>query len=212
MTDKKNENLRKDLELVEVAYDNDGKKAILRFLDEKNAELLEVNFNKQDYINGEFVDDEKKAKKVEEWSKEYFDCSFDELKTKEGVKKDIYRYEKFNSLWEAEIINKFELKDKGKIFESTIKEVVDTGEKISIKFEHNGKTYETKFQYTRLVESLGRWIVSPQEKNRQYEKFEKLFGLSVDEGDKIVGKPIMVEVKIAFGKHPYTEIKKPEWA
>ena len=73
------DNLRKDLELVEVAYDNNGKKAILRFLDIENAELLEVNFNKQTYENGEFIDDEKKEGQVEEWCKEYFDSSFDEI-------------------------------------------------------------------------------------------------------------------------------------
>lgn len=212
MTDKKNENLRKDLELVEVAYDNNGKKAILRFLDEKNAELLEVNFNKQSYINGEFTDDEKKAEQAEKWCKEYFDCSFDELKTKEGVKKDVYKYKKFNSLWPADIVNKFDKKDKGKIFESEIKGIVDTGEKISIKFEYEGKTYEKNFQYTEQVKSTGKWYVNPQEKDRQFERFEELFGVSVENSDKIIGKPIMVEIKIAFNKYAYADIKKPEWA
>lgn len=211
MTDKKNENLRNDLELVEVAYDNDGKKAILRFLDEKNAELLEVNFNKQSYINGEFTDDETKANQVEEWCKEYFDCSFDELKTKVGVTKDVYKYEQFNSLWEVDIINKFDKEDKGKMIKTEIKEVVDTGQKISVKFEYEGKTYEKKFQYSDYVENLEKWFVNPQKKDKQFERFEELFGVSVEEADKIIGKPIMVEVKIAYGKYPYADIKKPEW-
>ena len=206
------DNLRKDLELVEVAYDNNGKKAILRFLDIENAELLEVNFNKQTYENGEFIDDEKKEGQVEEWCKEYFDSSFDELETKVGVKKDVYKYEQFNSLWEVDIINKFDKKDKGKIFQSEIKEVVDTGQRISVKFEYEGKTYEKKFQYSDCVESLEKWFVKPQKKDKQYERFEELFGVSVEEADKILGKPIMVEVKIAYGKYPYADIKKPEWA
>ena len=212
MTDKKNENLRKDLELVEVAYDNDGKKAILRFLDMENAELLEVNFNKQSYINGEFTDDEKKASQVEEWCEDYFDCSFDELKTKVGIKKDVYKYEQFNSLWEVDIVNKFDKKDKGKMIKTEIKEVVDTGQRISVKFEYEGKTYEKKFQYSDYVENLEKWFVNPQKKDKQFEKFEDLFGVSVEEADKILGKPIMVEVKIAYGKYPYADIKKPEWA
>ena len=206
------DNLRKDLELVEVAYDNNGKKAILRFLDIENAELLEVNFNKQIYENGEFIDDEKKEGQVEERCKEYFDSRFDELRTKVGVKKDVYKYGQFNSLWEVNIINKFDKKDKGKIFQSEIKEVVDTGQRISVKFEYEGKTYEKKFQYSDYVESLEKWFVNPQKKNKQYERFEELFGVSVEEADKILGKPIMVEVKIAYGKYPYADIKKPEWA
>ena len=206
------DNLRKDLELVEVAYDNNGSKAILRFLDEENAELLEVNFNKQNYVNGEFVDDEKKAEQVEEWSKEYFDCSFDELKSKVGVKKDVYKYDQFNALWEVDIINKFEKSDKGKIFKTTIKEVVDTGQRISVKFEHEGKTYEKKFQYSEYVEALEKWFVNPQKKEKQYKQFEELFGVSIDEADEIIGKPIMVEVKIAFNKWAFADIKKPEWA
>ena len=206
------DNLRKDLELVEVAYDNNGKKAILRFLDIENAELLEVNFNKQTYENGEFIDDKKKEEQVEEWCKEYFDSSFDELETKVGVKKDVYKYGQFNSLWEVNIINKFDKKDKGKIFQSEIKEVVDTGQRISVKFEYEGKTYEKKFQYSDYVESLEKWFVNPQKKDKQYERFEELFGVSVEEADRILGKPIMVEVKIAYGKYPYADIKKPEWA
>ena len=205
------DNLRKDLELVEVAYDNDGKKAILRFLDVENAELLEVNFNKQSYVNGKYVDDEKKAEQTEEWSKEYFDCSFNELETKVGVKKDVYKYDQFNSLWEAEVINKFEKKEKGKMFETTIKEVVDNGQKISVKFDYNEKTYEKKFQYSDYIESLEQWFVNPQKKEKQYKRFEELFGVSVEEADKIIGKPIMVEVKIAYGKYPYADIKQPEW-
>lgn len=206
------DNLRKGLELVEVAYDNNGKKAILRFLDVKNAELLEVNFNKQSYVNGEFADDEKKAVQVEKWCKDYFGCSFDELKTKEGIKKDVYKYDKFNALWEVDIVNKFDKKDKGKIIETEIKQIVDTGQRISVKFEYEGNTYEKKFQYSDYVESLNKWFVNPQSKVKQFEKFEELFGVSVEEADKILGKPIMVEVKIAYGKYPYADIKKPEWA
>lgn len=206
------DNLRKDLELVEVAYNDNKQKAILRFLDVENAELLEVNFNKQAYVNGEFVNDEKKAAQVEEWCKEYFDCSFDELKSKVGVKKDVYKYDQFNSLWEVDIVNKFEKSDKGKIFETTIKEVVDTGQKVSVKFEYEGKTYEKKFQYSDYVESLEQWFVNPQKKEKQYKQFEELFGVGVDEADKIIGKPIMVEVKIAFNKWAFADIKKPEWA
>lgn len=212
MTGKINKNLRKDLELVEVGHDNNAKKAILRFLDVENAELLEVNFNKQAYINGEFVDDEKKASQVEKWCNQYFDCSFDELNTKVGVKKDVYKYDQFNSLWEVETVNKFEKSDKGKIFETEIEGVVDTGQKISVKFEYEGKTYEKKYQYCDYVESLDQWFINPQRKEKQYKQFEELFGVSVKNSDKIIGKPIMVEIKIAFNKYAYADIKKPEWA
>lgn len=204
--------LRKDLELIEVAYENDDKKAILRFLDEDNGELLEVNFNKQKYDNGKYIDDDKKAEEVEKWCQEYFDIDFDMLYTKQGESYDVYKYPNFNSLWEADIIEKFDVADKGKIINTEIKEVVDTGNKISIKYDWNGKTYETKFQYSDYIEVKKQWFVNPQKKRKQFKKFEELFGVSVANADEIIGKDIMVEIKVAFKEFAYGEIKKPNWA
>ena len=69
--------LRQQLELVEVAYNEGNTQATLTYLDEENGEVLEVKFNKQSYDQqaGKFVKDDEKAKQVEEWCKEYFDCS-----------------------------------------------------------------------------------------------------------------------------------------
>lgn len=60
------ENLREDLELIEVVYENENKKATLTFLDEEKGQVLEVAFNKQIYDNdkNEYIDDEEKAKKL----------------------------------------------------------------------------------------------------------------------------------------------------
>ncbi len=204
--------LRKDLELIEVVYENDDKKAILRFLDEENGELLEVNFNKQKYDNGKYVDDPEKEKQVDEWSKEYFDVDYSELYTKVGESYDVYKYPNFNSLWEADIVEKFDVADKGKIINTEIKEVVDNGNKIAIRYDWNGKTYETKYQYSDYVEAKKQWFVNPQKKKKQHEKFEDLFGVSVANADEIIGKEIMVEIKVAFKEFAYGEIKKPNWA
>lgn len=83
------ENLREDLELIEVVYENENKKATLTFLDEEKGQVLEVAFNKQIYDNdkNEYIDDEEKAKKVDEWCKEYFETTFDKLSDCVGVKK-----------------------------------------------------------------------------------------------------------------------------
>ena len=205
-------NLREDLQLIEVEYKD--KKAILTFLDIENGEVLEVNFNKQvyDQSTNKFVDDAEKEEQVEKWCQDYFGCTFDELDTKVGEKKNVYKYEKFNSLWEADVIEKFTTKDKGKIFETEIKEVIDDGIAIKIRFEYEGKTYESKMTYSKYVEELKKWFEDPQKKASQFKKFEDKFGVSVDKADEIVGKSILVEVGLAFGKFAYCEIKKPNWA
>ena len=56
------------------------------------------------------------------------------------------------------------------------------------------------------------FVVEPILKTKKYEQFEKKFGVSVADKDKIIGKEIMVEVQIAFNKFPYCEIKNPMWA
>lgn len=206
---------REQLELVEVTYKNDGKKAVLGFIDADNGFLLEVNFNKQsfDESKNEYIDDEEKAEKVEEWSQEYFGTSFDKLTNCIGEKRDVYAYDSFNSLWESDFPQKFNLDDQGKLFQTTIKDIKDDGIKIRIMFEdQEGVLRESKMTYADYVESMKKWFVNPQKQNKQYKKFESKFGVSVAEAETIIGKEIMVEVKVAFKKHAYAEIKKPNWA
>lgn len=206
-------NLRKDLELIEVKYEDNKQKAVMTFLDLEQGEVLEVNFNKNIYDpeKNEYVADEKKSEEVEEWCEEYFGCTFNELGSKIGEKRDVYTYDRFNSLWAVDYVSKFEKEDEGQIIETIIKDVEDDGIAIRIKFEFEDKTYESKMTYAKYVEELQKWFNDPQKKNRQYEKFKDKFGVSVKNADKIIGKPIMVEVKVAFGKYPYADIKKPRW-
>ena len=101
--------LLKDLELVQVVYENEGKKAIMTFLHEEAGEIREVNFNKQSWsgTQSKFVDDPEKAEKVEKWCQEYFNCDFDDLHNYVGVRKDIYDYDTYCSLWETSSTDKF---------------------------------------------------------------------------------------------------------
>lgn len=204
--------LRKDCELVEVVYQNDNKKAVMTFLDVENGQVLEVNFNKQVYDDGKFVDDKEKEERVKEWCKEYFDTTFDKLGSVTGVKKDVYVYEKFNSLWETKETVKFTKEHVGKFFETKISRVVNDGKGIRIFFEHEDKEYESKMMYADYIQNLGQWFENPQKKSAQYAKFKDKFGVEVDKADEIVDKDIMVEVKIAFNKFPYADIKKPNWS
>lgn len=204
-------NLRKDCELVEVTYQNEKKKAVLTFLDRENGQILEVNFNKQVYDNGSFVDDKEKAEKVEEWCKEYFDTTFDKLSSRIGDVKDVYNYENFNSLWEVTVVKKFDKEDKGKIFETNIERIEDNGKGIHIYFKYNDEEYVSKMMYAQYLEHTQEWFENPVKKNQQFTKFEEKFGVSVENADEIIGKSIMVEVKVAFNKFPYAEIKKTSW-
>lgn len=207
--------IKKDVTLQEVAYSNDTQKATMTFLDWDAGEVLEVNFNKQSYDNGKWVADPDKAAKVDEWCETYFNLPFKDLSKAIGTKHTIYSYPDrgFNSLWEAAVVDKFDKSMNGKVITSKIDSIEDDG-KIAIKvnYSHNGKHYCTKYTYAKYVEERKQWFLDPVKQRKQYERFEELFGVSIENADKIVGKEIMVEVKMAFGKFPYGDIKKPEWA
>lgn len=199
--------LLEQLELVDV--ENDGSKAVLTFLDEERGEVREVNFNKQsfDRDKGKFVDDPEKAEKVDQWAEDYFNVSFDKLGQAIGDKKDVYAYNKFNSLWEVKMISKFDKSMEGQIFETTVTNAHDDGIGIRIEFEYDGDTYESKMMYSDYLENKKQFFVNPQKRTKQFEKFEDKFSISAENPEKLNGKNIMVEVKVAFGKFPYAEIK-----
>lgn len=198
-----------NLELIEVKYSDDMKKATLTFLDEERGEIREVNFNKQVYdtATGKFVDDPEKAEKVEAWSQEYFGESFDGLTKGLGMRHDVYAYDTFNSLWEVSQIKKFEEDMLNQIIEVECKEVLDDGNAVKIRFEYDGDMYESKMGYSDYNEPRKQWFVNPQKKDKQYKKFEDKFGISINDKEDLVGKNLMVEVKKAMGKYIYSEIK-----
>lgn len=200
--------LLKDLELMEVAI-NDGT-ATLTFLDVEKGEIREVFFrkNKYDRDKNKFVPDEEQAKRVEEWSQEYFSTSFDDLGKAVGQTKDVYAYPNFNSLWESTVIEKFTKDQEGEIFSTEIKEIEDDGNAIHIRFDYDGKTYQSNMGYSKYDEARKQWFVNPQKKQKQYQKFEEKFHVSIENKDELVGKEIMVEIKVAFGTNAYAEIKK----
>ena len=53
--------LRKELELVSVDYENNGKKAVLTFLDRERKQVRPVNFNRQSYRDNKYVDEDRKS-------------------------------------------------------------------------------------------------------------------------------------------------------
>lgn len=200
--------IRKDLELVEVEYENEKKKAVMTFLDSERKEVRVVNFNKQSYSGGKYVDDPEKAEKVDEWCQEFFKTTFDKLPNCVGTRHDVYVYTNFNSLWECDIVEKFTADMEGQIYQTTVKEVVVDEYFIRIRFDIDGKTYESKMGFGKYMEKLKEWFVDPQKKEKAYEKFEEKYGVPVQEADKLIGHDLMVEVKSAFGTNYYGDIKK----
>lgn len=203
--------IRKDVQLIEVEYSSDYKKVTFTFLDEDKGEVLEVNFNRQSFDNGKYYDDDEKAARVDEWCEKYFELPYDELNQAIGVRKDVYHYEKFNSLWESTYPEKFTEDQQGEILNCTIDSVVDDGKMILINYKsEDGKLYQSKMTYAKYVEARKEWFVDAVKKDRQFAKFKDKFGVEVSEANSIVGKSIMVEVKKAF-KFFYGDIKKPAW-
>lgn len=200
--------LRKELELVEVEFENDGKKAVMTFLDRERKEVRVVNFNKQSYKDGKYVDDPEKEAKVEEWCTEYFGVPFKKLEGCVGTLHDVYVYDNFNSLFECDIVQKFGGDMEGQIYQTTVKEIIEDDYNIRIKYEIDGDTYESKMQFGKFLKPTREWFVDPQKKEKVYEKFEEKFGVPVSQAESLIGHDLMVEVKRAFGTHLYGDIKK----
>lgn len=200
--------LRKDLELVSVEYENEGKKAVMTFLDRERREIRTVNFNRQSYDNGKYVDDKKKAEKVDQWCADIFEASFDRLASCVGQKKDVYCYDNFNSLFEVEQIEKFTDDMLGEIFQTSVKEILVDENAIRIRYLIEGKTYESKMSYATYMPDTQMWFVDPIKKEKQFKKFGEKFGVPVEQKDELIGHALMVECKKAMGKYCYGDIKK----
>ena len=200
--------LRKALELVDVSYENNNKKAVFTFLDKERKQVRIVNFNRQSYSDGKYVDDPEKEKKVDEWCSEFFGCGFEDLKECTGQSKDVYCYEKFNSLWEVDQIEKFTVDMVGQIYQTEVKEITVDDYFIKIRYEIDGKTYESKMTFGTFFKETKEWYQDPVKKDAQYRKFEEKFHVPIEKKDELIGHPLMVEVKSAFGSNYYGDIKK----
>ena len=200
--------LRKALELVNVDYENNNQKAVMTFLDKERSEVRTVNFNRQIYQNGKYVNDDKKAEKVDQWCSNIFGCKFDELPSCIGKKYDIYEYDNFNALFEVQIVEKFTKDQVGQIYQTKIDEILLDDYFIKIHYTIDGKTYESKQTFGTYIEGMKSWFVDPQKKEKEFEKFRNKYHAPVEKRDKLIGHPIMVEVKSAFGDHFYGDIKK----
>jgi len=200
--------LLEQLELVDVIFE-DNKKCTLVFLHEERGEIREVNFNKQVYDKDtkKFVDDAENAQKCEEWAQEYFGLEFDRLAEAIGERKDVYCYDNFNSLFEVQMVTKFDEDMLGQVFETEVTNAFDDGKKIAIHFEYEGNLYESKMQYADYVEARKEWFINPIKQKKQYDKFEDKFQMPITEIENMIGKTVLVEVKKAMGKYIYSEIK-----
>lgn len=200
--------LRKNLQLVSVEYESNRQKAVMTFLDKERRQIRVVNFNRQVYADGKYIDDAEKAAKVDQWCADYFQCGFDDLPNCVGQTKDVYCYEKFNSLWEVEQIEKFTVDMVGQIYQTEVKEITVDDYFIKIRYEIEGKTYESKMSFGVYMKESKEWYQDPVKKESQYQRFLEKYHVPVEEKDKLIGHPLMVEVKSAFGNNYYGDIKK----
>lgn len=200
--------LRKNLQLVSVEYESNRQKAVMTFLDKERRQIRVVNFNRQAYADGKYIDDAEKAAKVDQWCADYFQCGFDDLPNCVGQTKDVYCYEKFNSLWEVEQIEKFTVDMVGQIYQTEVKEITVDDYFIKIRYEIEGKTYESKMSFGVYMKESKEWYQDPVKKESQYQRFLEKYHVPVEEKDKLIGHPLMVEVKSAFGNNYYGDIKK----
>lgn len=201
--------LLKGLALIEIEQTTD--KTVLTFLDREQGEIREVTWNIKTYdrdTNKWNASAEQEAR-VEEWSQEYFKCAYVDLPNLQGlgIKKDVYAYPTFCSLWESNQVKKFEKDMVHQIFSTTVKEVKEDNVGLHILFEYDGDTYQSNMTFSKYIEATREWFLDPIKKKKIQAKFEEKFHITYENREELVGKEIMVEVGLAFGTKPYAEIK-----
>lgn len=206
--------LKKDLLLVAVT-DVEGEKFQFDFFSEEEGSVYEVSWNLRKWDNeasgnNKWVQSDEQEANVAKWAKEVFDVDVSELKNlgDKGIRKDVYHYGNFNSLWEVSRIEKFDKSRVGEIFPVTIDSIEEDNKGIQVKFEEEGKTYSVNFGTSKFMETLNRFVTDPVKRNKSLDKFQDTFGVSFDNKDALIGQEIMIEVKLAFGKFVYVEAKK----
>lgn len=206
--------LRKDLLLVAVT-EVENEKFTLDFLSEEEGMLYEVSWNLRKWDNeasgnNKWVQSDEQEANVAKWAKEVFDVDVSELKNlgDKGIRKDVYHYGTFNSLWEVSRIEKFDKSRVGEIFPVTVSAIEEDNKGIQVKFEEEGKTYSINFGTSKYMETLNRFVTDPVKRHKSLEKFQDTFGVPFEQSEVLIGQEIMIEVKLAFGKFVYTEAKK----
>lgn len=199
--------LLENIPCVEVEWSENAKKVTLRFYDEEHGECRDVNFNKQSYKDGKYVDDPAKAEKAEQMFFEDTGLEWANADSMQDRTATVYDYGKFCSLHPVDIVEKFSKEMVGEVFSTEIKEIIDGDYAIRIRYEIDGKTYESKMQHGTFLENIGKWAKNPQKEIAAKERFEKKFGVPIEDADQLIGKEIMVEVKKAFQSY-FGDIKK----
>lgn len=186
-----------------------GTRLEMKFYDDVNDVLRTVKFNKQNYDRekGQFVDDPEKAQKCEEWSQQYFGCSFDEVPEKVGAVRDVYVYENFCSLWETDDTKrakKFDSPIKG-IIKTKIENIYKDQIGIHVEYLYNGDLYESKYTCAEFIKDLKKWVRDPERETRALRRFKEIYGKDFSQKDDLIGTDIQVQVKKAFSSY-YGEV------
>lgn len=194
------------LKLPLTYIENTQEKVVLSFIDEEEATLYEVVWNKQKYDQSQnkYVPDKGKELEVAKWCEQYLHVPIEQIFDAEGQEHTVYIGEKFNSLWKS--ANGFTKDMVGKLYNTEVTDVKPSDKEIEIFYEIDGETYSTHMRYT--VWRNDRQLINPQKRRKQQERFLDLFGVPVEECEEAVGHPILVEGKKAFTNVFYGEIKQ----
>lgn len=196
----------KDLECVQAVNNNNT--LIFTYVVPEEKEIKEIKFHldRYDNVKKKYVKDKKQKNRVIEWLRNYYGIdNVDDIQEAVGLVHDIFDYETFCSLWETEVIQKFTEDMVGKIITCTITDIMDDGNRILIKYEYDGDIYQSKMNYSQWL--IDGWYIDSIKKKRQFENFEKKFGVPFEQRESLIGKDINVEVK-QLSEHFFGDIKK----
>jgi len=194
-----------DCELIDVAIQDD--KAVMTFKHPSDDVTYDVVFDKRvfDTKLNRYREDDKKARSVDMWCVSYFNTSFNNLHSAIGMKRDVYAYKSFNSLWEITRVDKYQSGDVGRTFTTEILEVIEDDVGIKIRFEDNGLR-ESNMSCTDYDPSTRKYKPNAKKRQAQCSRFTEKFGISITNMHQLAGRSIDVTIK-SYSGHAYATVE-----
>ena len=200
--------LKENLDLMNTTVTDEA--ITFDFISTEDDTLYEVKWNLKKYDEDKkaWVEDAGQREKVEKWANEYFDTDIDGLNNlPQGIKKDVYYYGKFNSLWEVAMLSKFPADRAKELFSVTVTNVYRDDFGLKVVFEEDDKNYAVNFSTSKYFKEMNKSFKDASKEIKALEKFEDTFGIPFEKGKALIGQDIMVEIKVAFGDKTYVEAK-----
>lgn len=184
-------------------------------LNEDQTAVFELTMFKQQYENGEWLENEEVSENFYKDLEEAFQQIAVDTEDLEGKEVELFVSEKDGRAHLKEPksldLTKPTLEQVGELEQGVIADVIDFDTKRIIVIDIDGVRYAKNFNYGRYHDKLEKYLISKVDEIKQKQKYKDLTGCEWSDTESIVGKNAMIEFKsFKAGKKeiPFVDLKK----